>query len=246
MLDDMSVLEVHSETNKTFDFLQGQVTSDISCLSENSSYQLSSICNQKGQVVADFIINRSGEAYKIIIKNELVELFINDLEPYAKFFSVNFIKNKDYVHGYVVKTKLEESLLKNETFGLLVKCSRDKIDSTLAKEDWVTSNLLLGNYNISSIDSGRFRPAEIMQDKTRISFNKGCFRGQEIIARMKYLGKEKTSMRLVISSTALKIENKKITNLLSYQTQAMHVNVLLGNKNLVDALINSVASIFVK
>jgi len=26
----------------------------------------------------------------------------------------------------------------------------------------------------------------------------------------------------------------------------MHVNVLLGNKNLVDALINSVASIFVK
>ena len=138
MLDDMCVLEVHSETNKTFDFLQGQVTSDISSLSENSSYQLSSICNQKGQVVADFIINRSGEAYKIIIKNELVELFINDLEPYAKFFSVNFIKNKDYVHGYVVKTRLEESLLKNETFGLLVKCSRDKIDSTLAKEDWVT------------------------------------------------------------------------------------------------------------
>ena len=30
MLDDMCVLEVHSETNKTFDFLQGQVTSDIS------------------------------------------------------------------------------------------------------------------------------------------------------------------------------------------------------------------------
>jgi folate-binding protein YgfZ len=136
--------------------------------------------------------------------------------------------------------------LNNETFGLSVKCSRDKIDSTLTKEDWVTNNLLLGNYNISSIDSGKFRPAEIMQDKTRISFNKGCFRGQEIIARMRYLGKEKKSMRLVISSNALKIENRKITNLLSYQTQAMHVNVLLGNKNLVDALINSVASIFVK
>ena len=64
----------------------------------------------------------------------MVELFINDLEPYAKFFSVNFIKNKDYVHGYVVKTKLKESLLKNETFGLLVKCSRDKIDNTLQKK----------------------------------------------------------------------------------------------------------------
>ena len=246
MLDDMCVLEVHSETNKTFDFLQGQVTSDISILSENSSYQLSSICNQKGQVVADFVINRFGNGYKIIIKNELVELFVNDLEPYAKFFSVNFIKNKDYVHGYVVKRNLEGTLLRNETFGLSVKFSRDKIDSTLTKEDWITTNLLLGNYNISSIDSGKFRPAEIMQDKTRISFNKGCFRGQEIIARMKYLGKEKTSMRLVISSNPLKLENKKIVNLLSYQTKAMHVSVLLGNKNLLDDLINSVTSIFVK
>ena len=85
-----------------------------------------------------------------------------------------------------------------------------------------------------------------MQDKTRISFNKGCFRGQEIIARMKYLGKEKTSMRLVMSSNPLKLENKKIINLLTYQTKAMHVSVLLGNKNLLDDLINSVTSIFVK
>ena len=45
MLDDMSVLEVHSKTDKSFDFLQGQVTSDISSLSEDSDYQLSSICN---------------------------------------------------------------------------------------------------------------------------------------------------------------------------------------------------------
>ena len=246
ILDDMSVLEVHSKSNKAFDFLQGQVTSDISSLSENNGYQLSSICNQKGQVVADFIINRSGNDYKIIIKNELVELFINDLEPYAKFFSVNFMKNKDYVHGYIIERKLEGTLLKNDTFGLSVKCCKDKIDSTLTNEEWVTSNLLLENYNISASDSGKFRPAEIKHDKTRISFNKGCFRGQEIIARMKYLGKEKTCMRLVITSNALKVENKKITNLLSYQTQAMHVNVLLGNKNLVDTLINSVASIFVK
>ena len=246
MLDDMSVLEVHSKTNKSFDFLQGQVTSDISSLSRDGDYQLSSICNQKGQVVADFVINRFGNGYKIIIKNELVELFVNDLEPYAKFFSVNFIKNKDYVHGYVVKRNLEGTLLRNETFGLSVKFSRDKIDSTLTKEDWITTNLLLGNYNISSIDSGKFRPAEIMQDKTRISFNKGCFRGQEIIARMKYLGKEKTSMRLVISSNPLKLENKKIVNLLSYQTKAMHVSVLLGNKNLLDDLTNSVTSIFAK
>ena len=53
-------------------------------------------------------------------------------------------------------------------------------------------------------------------------------------------------MRLVLTTNDLNIENKKITNLLSYQTQEMHVNVLLGDKNLLDGLISSVTSIFVK
>ena len=37
-------------------------------------------------------------------------------------------------------------------------------------------------------DVGKYRPLEINFDKLRVSFDKGCYRGQEIVARMKYLG----------------------------------------------------------
>ena len=43
----------------------------------------------------------------------------------------------------------------------------------------------------------RYRPHELGQHLTRVSFNKGCFKGQEIIARMEYLGKAKKETRLI-------------------------------------------------
>ena len=53
---------------------------------------------------------------------------------------------------------------------------------------WNAANKILGILHLDKSDSGKFRPLEINFDKHRVSFEKGCFRGQEIVARMKYLG----------------------------------------------------------
>ena len=53
---------------------------------------------------------------------------------------------------------------------------------------WNAANKILGILHLDKSDSGKFRPLEINFDKQRVSFEKGCFRGQEIVARMKYLG----------------------------------------------------------
>ena len=53
---------------------------------------------------------------------------------------------------------------------------------------WNAANKILGILHLNKSDSGKFRPLEINFDKQRVSFEKGCFRGQEIVARMKYLG----------------------------------------------------------
>ena len=60
------LMEVQGELLKIEEFLQGQVTSDISLLSDNCS-QLSSICNHKGQVLADFIIIKKDRKYMFAI-----------------------------------------------------------------------------------------------------------------------------------------------------------------------------------
>ena len=56
-------------------------------------------------------------------------------------------------------------------------------------------------------DIGKYRPLEINYDKNRVAFDKGCFRGQEIIARMKYLGVDRRKFVTIISPEAVK-ENK--------------------------------------
>ena len=40
-----------------------------------------------------------------------------------------------------------------------------------------------------------------MQHISRVSFSKGCFRGQEIIARMEYLGKQKKQTALLVHAS---------------------------------------------
>ena len=41
---------------------------------------------------------------------------------------------------------------------------------------------------LEGLDFNKYRPNELNYDKTRVSFTKGCFRGQEIVARVHYLG----------------------------------------------------------
>ena len=72
---DWVVIEVLGEKQKINEFLQGQLTSDINAISEYG-FQLSSICDHKGFVICDFIIHRDEDIYKVIINNELKEIFM--------------------------------------------------------------------------------------------------------------------------------------------------------------------------
>ena len=61
------VLEIEGNKQKVDEFLQGQLTSDIHKIDENG-FQLSSICDHKGFVICDFIINLKPETVPKSIK----------------------------------------------------------------------------------------------------------------------------------------------------------------------------------
>ena len=67
--------------------LQGQITSDVTLLG-NENFQLFYM-QSKGEVMAGFIIHKS-KNYKILIDENLVNIFIDELSPFAKFFGVTF------------------------------------------------------------------------------------------------------------------------------------------------------------
>ncbi|MES2624319.1 MAG: hypothetical protein V4628_03495 [Pseudomonadota bacterium] len=77
--------------------------------------------------------------------------------------------------------------------------SRIATDIPEAKSDqWELKNILSGRYPFGSEDVDKYTPQELHLDQTGyISFSKGCYTGQEIIARMHYRGKVKKKLYLL-------------------------------------------------
>ena len=159
--------------------------------------------------MADFLLSKSSNKYKIIINRELVDTLIDELTPFAKFFSVTFLEKTNYVRASVESEPFGKSIfLKNNTFALSVEIKDEKKDitNTISLKEWSAANMMLGNFYLSKNEIGKYRPLEINYDIQRVSFDKGCFRGQEIIARMKYLGVDRRKFCTIISKSEIKEE----------------------------------------
>ena len=242
-IEDWCVLDAIGDTNKIEEFLQGQLTSDISTLSNGSS-QLSSICNHKGQVIADLIAYKHEERFKIIIDKSLMEVFVDELTPFAKFFSTKFDLSNEKVIGRVSKKNNSQSFYAtNNTFQVTIELYKQdlKHKSTISFDKWDLANKLLGIFFLKKEDSGKYRPIEINYDKLRVSFEKGCYRGQEIVARMKYLGVDRRRFCTFITSNDFKeindikilgktiiINGKKIFNGIIKKDQLDEINQMSG------------------
>ena len=114
-LDTLKVINIEGDEDKVEKFLQGQVTSDVDCVS-SSIMQLSSICNQKGLVMAGFILAKEGSKFKVIIASELSNVFVEELLPFAKFFGVTFKKTDEHVKVSILKNNDSFLFIKNNYF----------------------------------------------------------------------------------------------------------------------------------
>ena len=64
-------------------------------------------------------------------------------------------------------------------------------DTSTNTSDWEKACMENFQYDIDCEMFGKFRPQELGYDLEKfISYEKGCYRGQEIIARVTYLGKK--------------------------------------------------------
>ncbi len=74
-------------------------------------------------------------------------------------------------------------------------------------EDWKLLDQSLGFYRLQVEDSGLYTPQELNYDQLgHISFTKGCYTGQEIVARMHYRGKAKKRLYVLQITTDSKPE----------------------------------------
>ena len=195
--------------------LQGQLTCDVEEVKHNES-RLGAHCTPEGRVVSLFHLFLLQNDYYLLMPRSMVPIELKALKKYASFYKVELSDASAHfsILGYA-GSKLSEALLdtaisiplNTKTPRYLIVGTHHDIESLrnnienqitlITDEQWKCLNLSDGIPNIYPETSGKLLPHEIDLPKLNaINFNKGCYTGQEIIARMHYRGKLKNHLYL--------------------------------------------------
>jgi len=262
-LDYLSTLEIIGEG--AIDLLQGQITSDMTKVTESQNC-LGALCNVKGRVESSFLIVKKAEmkdAFLLIGDREVMKATQSILQKYAPFYklemrfndeykfiaidedflSFNFSEtdlnlnvqyHKDFLRLHYLEKKFHLLLLDDG-----VDCFNGMVKTNDVNE-WEKDNIVNKDFNIRAEDANKYTPHELGYHQTkRIDFEKGCYTGQEIVARMHYRAKKLpfllTGSLDVNESTSPEVlnqEGKKTGTLLSTAKQENSNLCLISmNKN---------------
>lgn len=213
---------IHLRGKDTFDFLQNNFSSDMQRLSDGSAH-FSAHCNAQGRADGCFLVFRQGENYFLRTTACLRETQIQRLQMFIlrarvsihrsdyggigiagktaahliKSFNIS-AQNDRYRHCSVIR--LPGDIPSYEVYGPAEQLAA--ISDTLSTQavmvesaGWKLLCILAGLPILYTETSMQFVPQMLNLDLLgAISFSKGCYPGQEIIARTHHLGKLKRRM----------------------------------------------------
>ena len=237
-LNYLNILEIVGEG--AIELLQGQLTCDMGKVSSKNPTQ-GAICNVKGRIISSFIVvapNDENTNKFWLIGPELMMKKTQDvLKKYSPFYQVDisilsdkdiyganndalesffpdldfndnqYIRHSSLVLGYLDKKIRLVITNKGDT---IFKDSGE-ISSDLG--DWHLDNFLIKDVEITEDLSEKLTPHEINYDVSeRVDFEKGCYTGQEIVARMHYRAKSLPRLYLTEGSNDLAEINMSVEN----------------------------------
>lgn len=169
--------------NDASQFLQGQLTINVNKL--GLSYVPTAISNLKGRIAFGLWIKKyaddTGKCYDVVISADCAESFISHVKKYAVFSQVT-LSNPKPIFPCVMG---EEPTFSNH---------EDNADATA----WMTASIATGNYWITQATSNQFQPQELrLHQRGGVDYDKGCYLGQEVIARLYFKSAPKAHLHRV-------------------------------------------------
>ena len=230
-LDYLSILEINGKGS--YELLQGQITADMDKVS-NSNSVIGAICDIKGRAVSSFVVCKetsSDNNFLLIGNTASIEVAREVLNKYKPFYDTELtFASTTYVYGIDEETLIENfpdtELSKSfqnygdafrvhyldKQYHLLL--TKQRLEENVLKPEesqvlWLIDDINNLNMEITQEISGEFTPHELGYPTTaRIDFEKGCYTGQEIVARMHYRAKKLPTVLLKNSSHKYEIGTK--------------------------------------
>ena len=207
--------------------LQGQITCNVNDVTGIKS-SLGALCNPKGRAITTFLLIKTGDTFLMVLPEELLESVKKRLQMYILRSDVTLTDSSDQLCliGLCYPATQTEPLFattQNDLISVNLSATQNRqlviaeTDKAIAlwsdrlgnqgfqpenSDQWRYLDILAGMPWLTTETSEEFIPQMLNLDILGgISFNKGCYTGQEIVARTHYLGKTKRAMFLAECDT---------------------------------------------
>lgn len=160
-------------------FLQGQVTLNAEAMPENVS-RYTAICDLKGRIHFGLWLKKiNAESFFIVTTQDQAEEFAKHIKKYGAFS----------------KMKLEET---GTVFPSLNADTTDFSESESDISAWEVAAIQNGQAYIDQAIEGVFQPQELrLHQREGVHYDKGCYLGQEVIARLWFKAKPKAWLHAI-------------------------------------------------
>ena len=177
-------------------FLQGQFSNDIDAL-EEGVVQVNAYCQHQGKIIALIWVMKQSEDFYLSFPDDLKTIVVQKLTMFKMMSAVEIIDVSDEIIQLgVIDGSFEGAFRLNKQQSVALVESVDGVE--LGNEsEWESACIANNIAEVTLATSEKFVPQLLNLDinEVGVSFNKGCYPGQEVVARLHYLGKSKRRMR---------------------------------------------------
>jgi len=178
--------------------------------------QLSGFCNVKGRLFALFLLVRLNDGYQILLPKNMCNLLQQRLSMYILRSKVTISDESEQLFCMGTITTSHTSTINIQSIvhpidgnRFIFICEQHKLAVLISefkqqgiqlapKNSWEQLDIEVGLPMIWPQSKEKFTPQQVNLDLIGgVSFSKGCYPGQEVVARLHYLGK--ASRRLFIA-----------------------------------------------
>lgn len=209
LLEQFHLLKISGPDAKQF--LQGQLTCDIEKITPQNSV-LAAYCDLKGRMISNFWVFQKDSEYYLVLHKTLLALTQTTLAKYAVFSKVNLQAVTEWIVFGLFNSELKELPIGFHLIPIhqerYLAVGSQALSSTITDSiEWRKKDIEDGLVYLEAATSQLFLPQMINLERWNgLSFTKGCYRGQEIVARTQHLGKLKRHLyRAVIESANVKV-----------------------------------------
>jgi hypothetical protein len=242
-LEHLRILTISGED--AGELLQGQMTQDVRKL-EDEKIHITSFCNVQGRVIASAFIQERNDQYDLILSSEIIDDLENHLQRYILRSKVLIEQSDEKTFGAYKSDINEDSKkcrsLKNDPKRVLTLSSQvpESIDNFITSEEWIRCDIENSIAIINKESTEKFIPQMLNLDiLDAVSFSKGCYTGQEVVARVQHRGKIKQRMFKFITENEDLISHGSEIHHESKKVGTVVISELIDNYTIGLAVINS-------